>query len=1275
MNNEDNNEEVLLPNLPIKIDNINIDIPSLQNPNDNRPDIGTSSLPIEFNLKEPVKKPGWFEQAGHELFKMNRLALAGEFIADRFNDSSTVDEVEEGFTALKKEYLEGFPEQYYGYISSAKSPNDVAARQQKAREQMEEDERFADGSFTATLLGGFAGVLSDPSTYLFPLAVGGKYASIAQNVFLNMERTAGGLAIDSVSRNMLIQANRIGGNVQDMATDSLRDFMFSTALVGIGGAVGGGLRESKLWNTRKFFNFGADGINVSPVVNEEGIIVKEMHARAMPGNNVSAAQVDAANLYIDEVMHMGGLFAVPVIGQSLQKALGWGFLATPAMKAMNSSNPALKSFFNRITSHGIITKGEEEGRVRETTADEYASFYKDEARNIGNSIRDLYLEANGISSNSKVKNAIVNYKQQYSKTQTITEEQFGIEIRNAATIEGYKSEFDEVHKAADLAINFFEKMGFDYHASVGKGDIFLNPRNAIKYMPQNWNIPAMLDKPEVWKELTNTRLAEQENTIRQLQQPINDIDNLIHQTKQHLKTIKESGADISIINNLKEQINQHELQKFKLENQLNNHILDTPDLHILLEDRVLLNEQEREQLIKLHEPLRMAESKKVLIESRIKPLKAEIKQRPKDESIKTKLLKAEEELALAKKEIDNQYELIQRKAREGEIDKKLYNLEGDEYKFLDPHKKPKFRNLFESDYHREQYVQQAYDAILNQTPDDLLHGVFGTLEPGLIENPQYLKQRNLLFDTTEHNNKGFLDSNISKTLGSYASTMGKIIGFKRAFPEFSESKGMDGVLGMFHRDSAKRRIEIEKKPPSKERTKELTKFQKDNAKDIQFMQDTYKVYMGTYSSRKPSTFRLTGTLKSLVASAKLGAVPIYQLAELGAIVLKQGIMPFFAAGLRPMIQGLNGHIKTIESEERRLNAANAHLALWTMRNSYADNLVNSSSQSYVKITSISEKVGIAADNLAHVSGNLFGINYIANANETTAANIFQSSVMQAAFAHEAGTITKKQISNMARYGIDIKKESKRFIQNYKDADGYEMYGAHYSRYYKWADSEASNIMSMAMRRMVKDTVVNADRFASPYWTQDPFLSMIFMFHGWAYGALTHYAIPMMQRPDAEHMLGMLMTVGLSMAADPLKRIANGKEPYDNDSTWYEEVYKGISYSGLLGPYADWFDDINVGTGSHILPGLVREKTKFRSPGIAGSGGPVIGWINDLGKSAGHLLANDWTVNDAKRAYRLAPLSSFLPLRNISNKWIESMGLPEKRNATGSDPNLWASPKF
>ncbi len=179
---------------------------------------------------------------------------------------------------------------------------------------MAEDERFSNGSITATLLGGFVGIATDPTTFLIPMASGLKYSGIAQNIFMNMGRSTGGIAMDAISRNMLIQADKAGGNLQDMATDSLRDFVYGSALVGAGAALGGGLRDAKIWEMRRVMNYTADGVKIDKVVNKEGIVTG-VEASMMPGMPMNAQAVSAANLYINENMKMGGLYMNPISSQ------------------------------------------------------------------------------------------------------------------------------------------------------------------------------------------------------------------------------------------------------------------------------------------------------------------------------------------------------------------------------------------------------------------------------------------------------------------------------------------------------------------------------------------------------------------------------------------------------------------------------------------------------------------------------------------------------------------------------------------------------------------------------------------------------------------------------------------------------------------------------------------------------------------------------------------------------------------------------------------------
>jgi hypothetical protein len=72
------------------------------------------------------------------------------------------------------------------------------------------------------------------------------------------------------------------------------------------------------------------------------------------------------------------------------------------------------------------------------------------------------------------------------------------------------------------------------------------------------------------------------------------------------------------------------------------------------------------------------------------------------------------------------------------------------------------------------------------------------------------------------------------------------------------------------------------------------------------------------------------------------------------------------------------------------------------------------------------------ENIAHLSGNFYGTNYIENLNQTIVANIFQSEVMAAMHDFKAGKMTSKQKIKMAQYGIDVPQWADRFIDNFKN---------------------------------------------------------------------------------------------------------------------------------------------------------------------------------------------------------------------------------------------------
>lgn len=1209
-------------------------------------------IPLQSLQADRVEGAGFFKSAAHAAYESSIELLAFGNASNFLFKNALTDYVPEDFNPKDPIYLEEFDPKYHSYIGMAQSPNDLRARQQEVRDQMHNDEMYANGSMLGMLIGGGISTLASPINKLLFLSAGIKYAGVSQNVLMNVAKVAPGIALESAGRNMLIQAERIGGNLQDAATNSYADFIFQTALAGIAAGGASAVQASKLWQMRKVANLTADGINVDFKLRPNGTIIENEFEFSRDGVPLNAAETKAANQFINDNMFEGGIFKVPYVGEGIKKFLGSGPLASPVFKAQNSPYASVKNMFGRIAFTGVLSKGAAEGEVTPFSAYEIHQAYVGKGRAMNNFVRQKYFEANGLEGGVNVKNVAKNIKQRITKDEQISEQDFGRELTTAMNVEGYKSKWVQVNEAADALHQFYQEFDEDLRLASGKEHGFLPSRVAARYMPRVQNLDQMYSRRGEWIKVVEDAYKEQDLMIQELNAPI-----------ERLKQKIENTTD-------KAQKKKLNMQLFREENLRVQKIIDNEDYHILLEDRLMFTEQERNQLDSLLQPIRDASRQSLMVEQRIKRIKTEKKKFPNDKKIQSELNSKLDSLEKELKETKNKYEEVQeelkRRAEEGEINSKFFTRKENEIEFHNPNVQPKIRKAFESDYHRNQAAQQLYDAYLNMSPEDLMSSVFGAREPGIHEGASSLKSLKVLIDSEKFNEAGFLDWNAGKTAAAYASSVGRLIGLKRAFPEFADKIDFEGFIRAFNKEHQEFYDKANSIKDEKQRLKALKKVAKERKDGEKFMRDTYRTYMGTYVTASKEVQVATQSLKNLVASAKLGAVPIYALGELGAMVMKAGMMPFLAKGLKPLIQTIGTFKKTgIEGEAMREYAANAYLASHTQRGAYAQNMLNRDSMNGVASGRGAMKAGIWSENLAHWSGNMFGINSIANLNERLMASQWQSEVMQAAHAVKEGRLTKDAKVKMAHYGIDIEKEANRFIEQQKLAGGFgSRYEGYHSFYYKWEDAEASNLMSMSIRRAVQDTVINSNIFTSPYWAQNPFPSMIFMFHGWAYGALTHYTVPMMQRPTAENMLGMGIMVGLSLLSEPLLRLANGKEAIDSDEQWFEAAYKALDYSGIMGPYGSYFQDLNLAMGGALAPGLIPERMKTRSK--AGSAGPVLGYIGDFLNVAGHVTKGDLTQTDLKRFYRLWPFSSHLAVRGPANTWIENSGVPVKRG----DANNW-----
>jgi hypothetical protein len=170
-----------------------------------------------------------------------------------------------------------------------------------------------------------------------------------------------------------------------------------------------------------------------------------------------------------------------------------------------------------------------------------------------------------------------------------------------------------------------------------------------------------------------------------------------------------------------------------------------------------------------------------------------------------------------------------------------------------------------------------------------------------------------------------------------------------------------------------------------------------------------------------------------------------------------------------------------------------------------------------------------------------------------------------------------------------------------------------------------------------------------------------MFHGWAYGATARYLIPMLQRPDAQYLTGVMMMTMLAVWQEPLRRLANGKPAFEDEDELSDIALRGLMNNGVLGVLPEAIEGLNLALNNQLLPKLQGERYKNRGQGAdIVLGGATLGYVNDARRLISMAISGQINQNDLKRSARLLPFVGSLYTRRLLNKWIESLNLPETR---------------
>ncbi len=1235
-----------------------------------RDDPGSMLMPNDATvlpLKESKRKPGFFSTLGHAFSEYNEFAQAGRFIMREAEFSHPADdEVPDDFNPNDLKYLKDYPSNYWDWISEAASPNELAARQQYVLNKVEQDESYANGSFAASLIGGFGGAVLSPSSYL-PFAAGVKYASIAENVVKGTLKAMPSIALQTVAHEGFMQATEAGGNLEDFAINSLRDAAFGAAFMAGGAGLGAAYRGGKLWNVRKVANYNYEGIDFNHVIDPEtGGVTGGIKASAAPGYSISAAKVEQAQQFADAAADQGFLFGIP----GVSKLAGNSVLGSPIVKGLTHRFETVRGFTDLLASHSIITKGVREGKAKGDAAEDYISQINAGAVDFNLRYQGHFMEENGIVGGYNVKNATKALKQRALKGQRTSYEDFNYKVIDSTLTQEFNYS-KSINAASKQYTEYTDAIYEEFQRSQGFDPEILSPRNARGYYTQNMDNIALVKRQDNFRQVVADEFKRQDAVLEEISRPLAEAKRFLAQLEEH--KLSGQAYDRSAANEIKDARDRvREAQR-----EIERRARDDEDVAILLEDRNFVTMADAQKIRDLHAPIN--EVKVQTSEAKVKIASLKGKRSAAKSSAKTNVTKeatkrniekikaldkeieaAEEELRQLTNKIDELTDELHQRAHAGEIDKKLFRKDQNIITFRDPEEWAKFRKPFSGDDHRIAEAEAQRNLYLNNTTEQIQQSIMGSMMPSLFANP--LKRRTFLIPAKILNDAGFIAADVPKAAAAYSRTLGRHIALNRVFKDINMLEGEQGPMGMARilgeeRTKMELAINSDKNLTEEKRGKELLKLERDFRDATQHMKSMMDVFMGR-TNASAATLRVTRAIKNFAASTKLGGVPISQVTDIGAIILKHGMWPYLRDGLKPMIQTLNGYASGEHAEVFKRNSADALLSLQHMESGYGSRYSDTLSVGDVPIATHLES---ALEKVGHLSGNFFGTNFIDNANQRVVSGIMQSKIMRHMYEYREGTLSETDKMGLLQYGLDPKIWADKFISNFEGSSGWkDKSGAFQSKYWEWKDAEAIGRMSMTIRRGVQDTIIQRGLFTSPFWTNNPILGMIFMFHGWGFSAFNRFTVPMMQRPDAQKLQGIIFMLGLGAMIDPLRKFANGKKAdTDNDDTWFGKAFETVSNSGILGHTPDILQTFNKFLGGELLPKTTEKYQGWNKWSVLG---PAAGMAEDLATIVQHSMSNDkkFTTSDAKKAIRLVPLTGALGLRGLLNHWAESLDLPERQ---------------
>jgi len=789
---------------------------------------GTSS--IEKGIQ--ASSPGFFKTAGAEAYDFNstlqglhgaykKLGTPGQATTlhqaifeepDSFSDLAP-----NGWTpSSQPEMFYDIRPEYNSYLMDAKGPKDLQYRRDRVQSEQDHDDTLANGSMFAKIIGGVAGAVTDPVSYI-PIAGWAKYAKFAPTMLKAAQKSLPGVATAGVLQAGGKELDKVNGNMHDFVVDSAINGIFGTAIFGGLGAGALALDKMELWSLKDISKSFVKGIDFKHVMDEKGEITG-IKAFDTTGS-LNAAEVSYAQELADSSFNKSGFFKIPYLGDALLSVKSYPGIGSPLLNMLNSSYTTVRGFIDRAADHSIITKGVAEGGVKPKSFEFYMKREFADLRSISAQMNALHLKRMGID----IKNRPISDATQIGlglynktlkvlgkdldKTGYVPRDQFHDEIQQVLTSET-PSEHAAVNDAAAIMRDKIDTTYKNYLKAYNLPEDIVPPKTAAGYLMRVYDINYMNVNKDKWVSTISDWLKESDATINERMQPIHNLESNLKALKDsHAELIKSPHANDSMINKSSDSIEKMQRDLRFSNEKLQNELRENKNLNIHVENMHALSSNEAKELTGILKPLndlkKKVEEQKGIV-SELKNQKAKSKQssmkgktvetakkHATEETAHSEKIKVEEEKLhdLNVKIQDTEYDLYD-KARNGEINPRLYY--PSTHQFKDVNDRLKFRDVYTSDIERQNHAKAYYDSIMHLKPEDIINDVMGKVTGNSSEN--HLKSRTLLVPDELLYNNNFMTKDLMAKLANYTLYLSRRTHLKNVFQDVTHDGGIEPLV-------------------------------------------------------------------------------------------------------------------------------------------------------------------------------------------------------------------------------------------------------------------------------------------------------------------------------------------------------------------------------------------------------------------------------------------------------------------------------------------------